>query len=127
MRYISLTFFFFLGSILAFAVPVAITNASLETELVNRGYDTDATVNGQMEVTDILAITNLNLANSSLMTGGLDLSNNTAMTGYCFNNTALISIDLKNHQNIYAGNIYHNSNLSELVINSSAGAYNTLP
>ncbi len=168
MKHIAIILPLFIFSISAFAVPISIPNASFETELVSRGYDTDATVNGQMEDTDILAITNLNLANSSSMTGvldlsdfvnitnlnisqatisslditsltsldyltldnlpnltSIDLSNNTAMTGYYFNNTALVSIDLKNHLNTYAGNIYNNSSLSALKINSSAGAYNT--
>ncbi|MGR3812248.1 hypothetical protein [Jiulongibacter sp. NS-SX5] len=158
----------FLFAQLSWAAPVSIPNSTFETELVNRGYDSDGVVNGQMEDTDILAITNLNLANSSSITGSLDLtdfvnvtnlniseanissldittlisldyltlsnlpnltsvdlSNNSAMTGFYFNNTVLTTIDLLNQPNIYAGNIYNNANLTGLKILASAGAYNT--
>lgn len=160
----ALIIFFNINSL---ATPISIPNASFETELVNRGYDTDGLVNGQMDDSDILGITILSLLNSPSMSGPLDLSaftnlsnltiskavitslditavpnlkqldlidlanltsidlsNNTALEGYYFNNTVLHTIDLKNHPNVLFGQIYNNSVLSIIKLNSASGPYN---
>ncbi len=119
MKHIAIILPLFIISISALAVPISIPNASFEAELVSRGYDTDGLVNGQMDNTDVLALTYLDLSNSNSMSGALDLTDFINIGDLVITHASINAIDITTITGLTGINLQFLPNLTSIDLSNN--------
>lgn len=134
-----MVFFFLFLSQSSNAQTTSIPDINFEQELINRGIDSDATINGHVLTSDIDTVVNLNLSNVHDLTGlqdfaaleSLELDQGGAgfgagLTVNLTTNTNLKKVEIQSFEGLSALDLTGLTSLEELILRESQGDVMTM-